>query len=124
MGERPQFPHLFERRPDWLIVMWSAANVTVRPNSMQTKTLKSGWRTIRPIIVELLTAWIQVDRFAMEKEEITDVELLDGAVEHVRKARGTRQDLANWSTHGAEIDRACIQHAIQNSEPGSLLSRE
>ena len=27
--ERPQFPHLFERRPDWL--MWSAANVTVRP---------------------------------------------------------------------------------------------
>ena len=56
-GERPQFPHLFERRPDWLVVMWSAANVTVRPNSMQTKTLKSGWRTIRPIIVELLTAW-------------------------------------------------------------------
>ena len=41
-GERPQFPHLFERLPDWLVVMWSAANVTVSPNSMQTKTLKSG----------------------------------------------------------------------------------
>ena len=50
-GEPQQFPHLFERRPDWLVVMWSAANVSVRPNSMQTKTLKSGWRTIRPIIV-------------------------------------------------------------------------
>ena len=81
---------------------------------MQTKTLKSGWRTIRPIIVELLTALIQVDRFSMEKEEITHVELLDGAVEHVRKASGTCPDLANWPTHGAEIDRACrIQHAIQ-----------
>ena len=93
-GERPQFPYLFdsERRPDWLVVMWLAANVIVRPNSMQTKTLKSGWRTIRPIIVELLTAWIQVDRFSMEKEEITDVELLDGAVEQVRKASGTRAD--------------------------------
>ena len=65
---------------------------------MQTNTLKSGWRTIRPIIVELLTAWIQVDQFAMEKEEITEVELLDGAVEHVRKASGTRADLANWPT--------------------------
>ena len=58
----------------------------------------------------------------MEKEEITDAELLDGAVEHVQKAKGTRPDLANWPTHGAEIDRACIQLAIQNSEPESLLS--
>ena len=35
----------------------------------------------------------------MEKEEIADVKLLDGAVEHVQKASGTRQDLANWPTH-------------------------
>ena len=90
--ERTQFPHLFERRPDWLVVMWSAANVMVRANSMQAKTLKSGWRTIRPIIVELLTAWLQVDRFLMEKEKMTDVELLDGAVEHIRKASGGRPD--------------------------------
>ena len=57
----------------------------------------------------------------MEKEEIADVKLLDGAVEHVQKASGSRQDLANWPTHCAEIDRACIQYAIQNSEPGLLL---
>ena len=56
----------------------------------------------------------------MEKEEITDVEHLDGAVEHVWKPSCTRQDLANWPTHSAEIDNACIQHAIQNSEPGLL----
>ena len=45
-------------------------------------------------------------------------------VEHLvdtRKPSGGRPDLANWPNHCAEIDRACIQHAIQNSEPGSLL---
>ena len=65
------FPHLFERLPNWLVVtvvMWSAANVMVRPNSIQAKSLKSGWRTTRPKIVNLLTTWI-------EKEEMTDVEL-------------------------------------------------
>ena len=58
--------------------------------------------------MELLTAWLQVDRFSMEKEEITDVELFDGAVVHIRKAGSTHQDLANWPTHGSEIDSACI----------------
>ena len=29
--------------------------------------------------------------------------------------------MANWPNHGAEIDRACMQYAIRNSEPGSLL---
>ena len=39
----------------------------------------------------------------------------------IRKASGGRPDLANWPNHGAEIYRSCIQHAIRNSEPGSLL---
>ena len=47
-----QIPHLFERRPDWLVVMWSAANVTVQPKAGHAKTLKpgptlSGWQTKR-----------------------------------------------------------------------------
>ena len=80
-----QFPHLFERCSGWLVVMWSAANVMVRPNSIQAKlpkTLKSGLRTIRPIIVKLQTACLHVDSLLMEKEEMMDVELL---VEHIRK---------------------------------------
>ena len=52
---------------------------------MQAKTLNLGWRTIQPIIVKLLIAWLQVDSFFMEKEEITDVKLL---VEHIRNAIG------------------------------------
>ena len=50
---------------------------------------------------------------------MTDVELLVD----IRKASGGRPDLANrdWPYHGAEIDRACMQHGIRNSEPGSLL---
>ena len=81
------FPHLFERLPNWLVVtvvLWSAANVMVQPNSIQAKSVKSAWRTnwIRPIIVNLLTS-------SMEKEEMTDIELrrraLDGAVEHLVK---------------------------------------
>ena len=44
----------------------------------------------------------------MEKEEMTDVEFLVD----IRKASGGRLDLANWPNHGAEIDRACMQHAI------------
>ena len=58
-----QFPHLFERRPDWLVVMWSASNVMVLPKAGQANTFKSGWRTIRPVIVKLLTALLQVDSF-------------------------------------------------------------
>ena len=85
-----QFPRLFERRCDWLVVMWSAANVMVRPKAGQAKTLKSGWQTIRPIIVKLLTARLQSDRFWMDKKEMTDVELL---LEHIRKASS---NLANW----------------------------
>ena len=45
----------------------------------------------------------------MEKEEMTDVEFLVD----IRKASGGRLDLANWPNHGAEIDRACMQHAIR-----------
>ena len=52
---------------------------------MQAKTLNLGWRTIQPIIVKVLIAWLQVDSFFMEKEEITDVKLL---VEHIRNAIG------------------------------------
>ena len=63
--------------------MWSAANVMVRPKTGQAKTLKSGWRKIRPIIVKLLAALLKADSFFMEKEEITDVKLL---VEHIQKA--------------------------------------
>ena len=59
-------PHLFELLPNWLVVMWSASNVMVLPNSMQAKSLKSCWRTIRPIIVNLLTT-------SMEEEETTDL---------------------------------------------------
>ena len=48
---------------------------------------------------------------------MTNVELLVD----ILKASGGRPDLANWPNHGAEIDRACMQHAIRNSEPGSPL---
>ena len=40
--EQPQFPHLFERRPDWLITMWSASNVQVLHASRHMRTLRSG----------------------------------------------------------------------------------
>ena len=53
----------------------------------------------------------------MEKEKMTDVELLVD----IRKASCGRPDFANRPNHGAEIDRACMQHAIRNSDPGSLL---
>ena len=62
---------------------------------------------------------------SMEKEEMTEVELsmvaASGAVEHIRKSSGCSLDLVNWPNHGAKIDSACMQHAIQISEPGSLL---
>ena len=53
----------------------------------------------------------------MEKEEMTDVELLVD----IQKASVGRPDFANRPNHGAEIDRACMQHAIRNSDPWSLL---
>ena len=40
----------------------------------------------------------------------------------IQNSSSGRQDLANWPNHGAEIDRACMQHVIRNSEPGSLLA--
>ena len=63
----------------------------------------------------MLTARLQVESFLMEKEEMTDVEVL---VEHVRKAISGCPDLANWHNNSAEIDRVCMQHVIQNSERG------
>ena len=96
-----QCPQLFERRPDWLVLMWSAANVMVRPKGGQAKTLKSGLQTILPIIVELLTARLQVHSILIEKEEMTDVELI---VEHIRKAKSGCPDLANWPNHTTEIE--------------------
>ena len=35
------------------------------------------------------------------------------ALVDIPKASGGRPDLANWPNHGAEIDRACMQHAIR-----------
>ena len=52
----------------------------------------------------------------MEMEQMTDVELFVD----IRKP-AVVPGLANWPNHGAEIDRACMQHAIRNSEPGSPL---
>ena len=46
----------------------------------------------------------------MEKEEMIDVELL---VEHILKASCGCPVLANWPNHSAEINRACMQHAIR-----------
>ena len=57
-GEKPQFPHLFERRPDWLITMWSAYNVQVLYASRQMRTLRAGWRAMQPVLEELLAAWL------------------------------------------------------------------
>ena len=55
----------------------------------------------------------------MEKEEMTDVELLVD----IQKASVGRPDFANWPNHGAEIDRACMQHAIRNSDNfGALIA--
>ena len=53
-------------------------------------------------------AGIQVDQFSMEKEETTDVEYLDGAVEHVRKASGTRPDLANWPSGPLMVQKSIV----------------
>ena len=46
-------------------------------------------------------AMLQVDSFLIEKEEMTDVELL---VEHIRTASSGCPDLANWPNHTADID--------------------
>ena len=40
------------------------------------------------------------------------------------KTSDCRRNLVNWHNHGAKIDRAWMQHAIQISEPGLLLLRE
>ena len=49
---------------------------------------------------------------------MTDIEVL---VEHIQKASGGHPDLEDWPNHCAHIDFACMQHAIQNLEPGLLL---
>ena len=52
----------------------------------------------------------ELDSFLMEKKEMTDVQLfLD-----IWKASSGLPDLANWPNHCAEINCACMQHAILN----------
>ena len=57
----------------------------------------------------MLTAWFQVDSFWMERGEMTDVELIDGVVKHIRKASGSRPDfkLANWCRSRSCLHAAC-----------------
>ena len=116
---RVHYPTLLQRRPDWLITMWSAANVRVQHASRQMRTLRSGWRQIRPILVELLTAWLR-EKPLMDKEIVTEAELLDAAVEHIHKSSVGRPGLAHWPSHGPDIDRDCLNHAIT----GCALLRE
>ena len=40
---RAHYPSLSERRRDWLVTVWSAANVRVQHASRQMRTLRSGW---------------------------------------------------------------------------------
>ena len=49
---KPGTGTLFERHPDWLITMWSAANLRVQQATRHMRTLRSGWRHIQPILVE------------------------------------------------------------------------
>ena len=118
-GEKPQFPHLFERRPDWLITMWSAYNVQVLHASRQMRTLRAGWRAMRPVLEELLAAWLR-ERPLMDKEIVTEAELLNAAVEHIHKSSVGRADMAHWPNHGPEMDSECLAHAI----PGRTLLSE
>ena len=104
--EQPQFPHLFERRPDWLITMWSASNVQVLHASLQMRTLRSGWREMRPVFEELLAAWLR-ERPPMNKEIVTEV---NAAVEHIHKSTVDRADMANWPNHGPVMDSDCLAH--------------
>ena len=67
-----QFLHLFERSPDWLVVIPSAANVMVRTKAGQAKTLKSGWQAIRRTNNREVSDCTAPSLF-MEKEEITGV---------------------------------------------------
>ena len=52
--------------------------------SRQMRTLSSGWRQVRPILVKLLTAFLR-EKLLMDKEIVTEAELLDTAVEHIHK---------------------------------------
>ena len=71
----------------------------------------------RPIIVKLLTALdtvdsvYKLDSVLMEKEGMTDVKLLVDILK-ASFGHGRPADLANWPSHGAEIDRACMQYAF------------
>ena len=56
----------------------------------------------------------------MDKEIVTEAELLDAAVEHIHKSSVGRADMAHWPNHGPEMDSACLAHAI----PGCTLLSE
>ena len=73
--------------------MWLASNVHVLHASRQMRTLKSGGSEMRPVLEELLVAWLR-ERPLMDKEIVTEAELLNAAVEHIHKSSVGRADMA------------------------------
>ena len=74
---------------------------------------------MRPVLEELLAAWLR-ERPLMDKEIVTEAELLNAAVEHIHKSSVGRADMAHWPNHGPEMDSECLAHAI----PGCTLLSE
>ena len=62
------------------------------------RTLRSGWRQIQPILVDLLDAWRR-EKPLMYKAIVMEAKLLDAAVEHIHKSSVGRADLACWPNH-------------------------
>ena len=60
----------------------------------------------------------------MDKEIVTEAELLDVAVEHIHKSRVGRADSDHWPNHGPDIDRECLDHAIPGgtAKPGHVYT--
>ena len=74
---------------------------------------------MRPVLEELLAAWLR-ERPLMDKEIVTEAELLNAAVEHIHKSSVGRADVAHWPNHGPAMDSECLAHAI----PGRTLLSE
>ena len=68
---------------------------------------------------ELLAVWLR-EKPPMDKEIVTEAELLDAAVKHINKSSIGRWDMAHWPNHGLDMYREYLAHAI----PGCTLLRE